>query len=115
MHNDYGRRDGQWGGNPVLVPRDMQRFDVAQYEAWNLDDGGTWAPSAPISLGGAGLTLSGSSPHVLSGGVKTGAGGRIFLGHNDFVGFASPRTRTLLVPIVAAHTDIADASMFEES
>jgi hypothetical protein len=114
-HNDYVRRDGQWVGNPVPVPRDLQLLDVAQYKSLNGDSGGTWNPAQAITIGGAGFNLTGSAAHILSGGVRTDSGGRLELGHDDWPTFASSRSRNVVIPLLNIHTDIADSYPIDAS
>lgn len=102
-HRDFVRRDGQWGGNPVPVPRDLQAFDAAQFASLNGDDGGAWNPSSPIVVGGSGVILSGGTPHLITGGVSTRRGGRIEL-HASAWPVCTGHSRTLKAPIVGAHT-----------
>jgi len=114
-HNDYVRRDGQWGGNPVPVPRDMQRFDVAQYESVNGDGGGIYSPSSPIIVGGAGVVLSGPNAHTITGGVRTTNGGRLELGHNDWPTIAAPLSRIIVIPFERVLQDNGDAYQLDVS
>ncbi len=72
-HNDFVMPAGQW----VIVPTPgrLARLDQQISESLNGDDGGTWAPSTPIAIGGAGLTFDASLvPSQFSGGVRTGRG-----------------------------------------
>ena len=96
-HNNYVRPDGQWPPEIVLTPGDLRRLDVAQFQAVNGDAGGTWVPLTPITIGGASLVLTGGSSlgHVLSGGLLTYSGGRVYLGASIYPSFASTQSRTI--------------------
>lgn len=103
MHFDDTRIGGTW--MPAFVPTatDWERLDVKQFKSINGDDGGTWAPTSPIIIGGQGLQLGNSS--ALWSGLQTSLGGRLILGANDFVAVktgGNPWTRTLTFPLVNA-------------
>lgn len=63
---------GSWLGVTEILPADMTYFDQTLAKCVNGDEGGTWAPTSPIIIGGSGLTanLVGTT-HVLSGGHLT--------------------------------------------
>ncbi len=46
---------GGWLNGYVVQPLDYQTIDLLLFKSINGDDGGTWAPSAAIVIGGAGL------------------------------------------------------------
>jgi len=74
-HSSYIRGSlGAWGIASALTPAELWAFDQAQYKAINGDDGGTWAPSAAITIGGSGLALSGAN-HSVSGTLTVSSGG----------------------------------------
>ena len=77
----------------VLGAQDLQRWDVSQAAGLNGDDGGTWAPTTPIIIGGSGMTLGAST--VFVGGALTTTGGRVVLGASDFPTIFPPITRTI--------------------
>lgn len=71
-------------GTPVPASY-FQALDTAQASAVDADGGGTWMPSAPIVIGGAGLTIA--APAYLSGGatIRTGPGAPIVFAANDAI------------------------------
>ena len=103
-HNDNVQLYGVWPNPIVPTPKRLAQLDDYQAKAINGDAGGTWTPTSPIILGGAGLTLAGSGGTVsaIVGGVKTQSGGKLVLGNNDFPTFSASRTRTIVMPIVPA-------------
>lgn len=48
-----------WATGTVVTPAEFWAFDQAQFASINGDDGGTWAPSAAIIIGGSGLNTTG--------------------------------------------------------
>ena len=58
-HNTRIRSGGLWITGSTITQDELEQFDQAQYEAINGDDGGTWAPSAVITIGGSGVTVTG--------------------------------------------------------
>jgi hypothetical protein len=60
-HNAYVRVAGTWNTMSDLHASEMALFDLAQFKALNADDGGTWAPAAIITIGGAGCFLAASN------------------------------------------------------
>jgi hypothetical protein len=78
--------DVQWLGLGQIVGADFAYIDQNTFLAVNADDGGTWAPSSIITLGGQGAWAAG--PWRISNGfVQTPAasGKRIVLGDNDHI------------------------------
>lgn len=53
------RPAGLWTIGSVLQPEELELFDANQSKALNGDEGGVWAPSALLELGGAGLKVTG--------------------------------------------------------
>jgi hypothetical protein len=51
------RATGMWTVS-VLLPSELEKFDANLFKAPNFADGGTYAPSSAITIGGAGLTLT---------------------------------------------------------
>lgn len=98
-HNDYVRPSGVWLGSFAPTARDFRSFDQTSVESLNGVDGGTFAPLAPIVIGGAGIEMSADGCKLE--GVTTARGGRLQLGDDDFPTFASTRTRTVVVPLAA--------------
>lgn len=56
-HNARIRPEGGWLLDSTVDPSEFEAFDAAQYSAINGDDGGTWAPTSRIILGGEGLEM----------------------------------------------------------
>jgi hypothetical protein len=60
-HNTYVKGTiASWATGTTVSQVEFAKFDANQYKSVNGDDGGTWAPSAAIVIGGAGLTVSGA-------------------------------------------------------
>lgn len=59
-HGAFIRASGVYAANSVFTHTEMAAFDLAQYKAVNGDEGGIWAPSTSIRIGGSGLAVSGS-------------------------------------------------------
>lgn len=55
------RPSGFWTIASVVTPAEFEAFDENLSKAINGDDGGTWAPSAQIVIGGSGLRVTGPS------------------------------------------------------
>lgn len=55
-----------WAGTTALLPSELEALDEALFKALNADDGGAWAPTDPIEIGGAGVDLQGPN-HLVSG------------------------------------------------
>src|SRR5262245_41008030 len=58
-HHTRIRPIGMWTDFSVLLASEMAAFDDHQYNSINGDDGGTWAPSSPITVGGSGMHITG--------------------------------------------------------
>jgi hypothetical protein len=58
-HNSRIRAPGTWASLTTVSPSEFELFDTYTFEAINGDDGGTWAPSAQIIIGGLGLSVTG--------------------------------------------------------
>lgn len=84
-HNNYIKPGGIWPLFTLLTSGIMATVDALLYKALNADDGGTWSPSAVITLGGAGLTVTGpftannASITIGSGKTLTIASGGTFI------------------------------------
>jgi hypothetical protein len=104
-HLEHIRPGGVYAPEMVLGASDAQRFDVNQSKLLSGDLGGTYTPSKPIVIGGAGF--SGTGVTGFNGGVATALGGRIY-GFTDFPQ-CNARSRTLFVPIIecACRADLA--------
>ncbi|HEY1692249.1 MAG TPA: hypothetical protein VGG39_08805 [Polyangiaceae bacterium] len=98
---DFVRPSGQWTNEMVPGALDYQRFDDHQSRAVNGDTGGSWSPSQPIVIGGAGLQSSASGT-LLEGGASTATGGRLVVAASagDFPQLSPSRSRTITVPVI---------------
>lgn len=78
-HNARIRANLAAWGVGSLAAAELDAFDQAQFEAGNLDDGGTWAPAAVCIIGGAGISVTG--PTILAtttlNGTVTAAGSQV--------------------------------------
>ena len=63
-HFDYTRPGGIWSGSDDFLTAEIEDLDSKTERAINGDEGGTWAPTDVITIGGDGLTVSG--PFVAS-------------------------------------------------
>lgn len=62
-HNERVRADAAaWEAAIPLEPSELDELDEGQFSAINGDDGGVWAPTNPIIIGGAGIEFTGSVP-----------------------------------------------------
>lgn len=61
------RAPGMWTLNSNLLSTECEAFDSRIYKAVNGDDGGVWAPSSAIEIGGAGISITGAA--AFTGGV----------------------------------------------
>lgn len=59
-HFTYRKAGGIWSGVLNLTSADMQFFDQNLYKAINGDDGGIWAPTSKIAIGGSGMGVTGN-------------------------------------------------------
>lgn len=109
-HNDYVMPGGRWA--TIAPPKALARLDQQLSEAINGDEGGTWAPSSPIAIGGNGIGLR-NGASTLTGGVRTGRGytssslPRIQIQPTAGVPtFSAPRTRKVILhPSVMVRLD----------
>lgn len=58
---DFIREFGVWADISGLTADEMQRFDRNQKKALNAEDGGTWAPTSVIEIGGQGINITGGA------------------------------------------------------
>lgn len=65
-HFDYTRPAGVWGGFVPVLASEFADLDRKTFKAINGDEGGTWAPTSPIAIGGAGLEIGGAGIDVVS-------------------------------------------------
>lgn len=81
-HNSWIRPFGVWNSNQVITHGEFALFDIGQFQSINGDLGGTWAPAAQITVGGAGMQLVFAGTSTLPNGTTiTGAlGSTVSLG-----------------------------------
>ncbi|NUP08465.1 MAG: hypothetical protein HOW73_20640 [Polyangiaceae bacterium] len=60
-HFDFTRSGGVWTGTPLVTADEMADLDSKTERAINGDEGGTWAPTTVITIGGQGVTITGTS------------------------------------------------------
>lgn len=70
----FTRSGGIWNTVPVSYA-EMADLDAKTKKALNAEEGGTWAPSSVITIGGSGLTMTG--PFIADGTFLVTSGGRI--------------------------------------
>ncbi len=73
-HNARIRTFGFWTDTTPVTAAEYEAFDQAQFEAINGDLGGTWAPSAPIIIGGSGIQAARLDGSWESDGTPTAVG-----------------------------------------
>lgn len=90
-HNSYIRGSvAAWATASVVTDSEFWALDQSQFKSINGDDGGTWAPTATITIGGAGLTIgstlasSGASLSGTWGGSPVLSGSPTFSGNPIF-------------------------------
>jgi hypothetical protein len=78
-HNAYlGGSLAAWAAATSVTPAMFWALDQAQFRSINGDQGGTWAPSSAITIGGSGLTLT-----TLLTGTTASFSGNVTLGTNS--------------------------------
>lgn len=98
-HNDYLSLGNLWPLTAVPSPEVMRAMDQMASELVDGDHGGVWAPSSPIVIGGAGMTLSVSGTlNGVSTGPRAASGGGIVLG-SSYLTLASARARVTVIPL----------------
>lgn len=100
MQRAHVMTGGKWPVHMGFSSRKGSELDRNASELVNFDDGGSWAPSDPIKIGGAGLSLNAAS--VISGGITTkkGYGGKkpqIVLA-DQWPLFSAARAKTAVIP-----------------
>jgi hypothetical protein len=94
-----------WSGGTQVLPTELQAFEANLAAAINGDLGGCWAPSALITIGGAGLDLQGPLVIARGGSVTTGSATGIQLQDGDYPLLSSShsgRTRQVVYPFCVA-------------
>ncbi len=77
------RAGAVWAGTSDLLSAEMAVFDTQLFKAINGDGGGTWAPSAVITIGGSGMDVTGPftaaniGTSTLSGTLGVASGGAV--------------------------------------
>jgi hypothetical protein len=87
-HFAYFYAGGVINPNTVLPHDFFTHLEQNLFKAINGDDGGTWAPGAAITIGGAGIVISG--PSVFSGVVELSGTSASFLGSSLTLNSSSP-------------------------
>ena len=94
------RPDPGWALGTKWLSSEQASLDAALVASINGDGGGTWQPTAPIIINGAGLRLIGTTgavPHTMTGGASSvttnpGAGAFITHGDSDYCGLGPGHT-----------------------
>lgn len=73
MHFTRLRPSGFWTLSSTVDPAEFEAFDERQFKSINGDDGGTWAPSAPIIIAGSGLVAEPFASEDITNAGFTGA------------------------------------------
>lgn len=100
-HNARIRPSGFWTLGSVISPAEMEALDEAQFEALNADDGGVWAPTDEIIIGGAGLHVTGPAnlddvqSATIEGTVTIASGGATIIASGGTLTAASGSTVAL--------------------
>lgn len=113
-HNTRVRADyAAWAIGTGVSAAEFEKFDDNLFKAINGDDGGTWAPSAPIALGGEGMRFIGAMLSVDADGTFEIHCDALFSGASQFTGLTSftsglavsgTGSATFGVPVVANGT-----------
>ncbi len=104
--------DGFYVNGAPLPASYWATLDLVQYQGVRGDVGGTWAPAAPIEIGGAGTAFYGAVAMANSGAaVIASTGNPINLGDSDFIEFTTPLTRAYIVSIGAMGMDWSYGSL----
>ena len=69
---------GAWAVATVVDPAEFWALDEGRFKSINGDDGGTWNPAAFVSIGGAGVQLTGVN-HSITGAITVGNGAQLIL------------------------------------
>lgn len=86
-HNTRVRADyAAWAIGTGVSAAEFEKFDANLFKAINGDEGGTWAPSAVIAIGGSGMQFSGSRLSVDPSGEFAVYCESYFRGASRFVG-----------------------------
>lgn len=99
MHNDRIRK--LWPPTSVPTPEELREFDQRTTEDLNGDDGGDYAPTTRIGIGGDGVTIYGTGG--LAGPISTGrrrtVGGGLVFGDSDYQQISPATTRSFVMPL----------------
>jgi hypothetical protein len=93
-HNSFVRPAGVWGSNLPVTHIEFAKFDLAQFQSVNGDAGGTFAPTSPIVIGGAGtqLAMIGTSTVGSGGSLTINAGSSFTLAAASSASFGGTST-----------------------
>lgn len=105
-HFAYTRPAGIWNQLTDLLSGELQDLDIKTYKAVNGDQGGTWAPSSPIVIGGTGFTSSGPTSFPSGFGC---AGNASFLANVGIFGTLSSNGATNLYGATTAFGSVSVA------
>lgn len=56
----HGATAADWPIGTVVTPQNFADFDSGRFRSINGDEGGSWAPSSVITIGGSGMSLTGN-------------------------------------------------------
>ena len=108
-HHARTRSDADWVNLRNLLPSELRDIDQKTFLSLNGHEGGSWSPSSPIVIGGAGMECR--TVFLLQGGsvlqTLAGSGNRITLADNDYpvlTGGHTEATRTLRTSLVEGFT-----------
>ena len=97
-HNKHLSFAGQWPGANTVYGPTLRQLDQAIFEAINGDDGGTWTPLTPVSIGGQGMRVTTTSSLISGDVITLPKSSGIKLLDNDWPTFVAARTRSVFVP-----------------
>jgi len=117
-HNKYAMERGLVLPGQVPEADAVRVIDQQLAESINGDEGGTWTPSSPITIGGSGVSVD---TYGEFGVIATGFNSQgLILGDNDYPILSTPRSRTLLLPVrdtitkVESYTNIIYGTSYDE-
>jgi len=111
MANSRINPDSFYVNGNALPASFYQAIDLAQFQAVNGYSGGTWTPSTPWQIGGAGIWLCGPTNSTTSGSIITtlsASGKRIVLASNDVPLINSSRPE-------ASRTIVTSCGVFQDN
>lgn len=96
------RPSGFWTIASTVDPAEWEALDENQFKSINGDDGGSWAPSSPIVVGGSGINVTG--PAILGNVTDIDLDGTVNLGASS-----------ILVQEAGSVAEFYGNSLFEEA